>query len=113
MLVTSRSGKRWVIPKGLIESNMSAAKSAEKEALEEAGVKGIVYPKSIGKYRYRKWGGICRMTILLMEVEDVLETWPECQFRKRRWFNFDKFVAFLDERVPRKIVKDLKRYMRK
>ena len=41
LLITTRKG-RWIIPKGIIEPELSAAESAAKEALEEAGVKGEV-----------------------------------------------------------------------
>ena len=111
LLITSRSGKRWVIPKGLIEPQMSASESAEKEAFEEAGIKGTTYSRPIGRYSYRKWDGICRMTVLLMKVEELLETWPESPIRKRRWFRLDNFGKFLDERVPRRIISDLKLYI--
>jgi phosphohistidine phosphatase len=38
LLVRSRSGRRWVIPKGIVEPCLSPAASAPKEAEEEAGV---------------------------------------------------------------------------
>ena len=47
LLVTSRNKNKWVIPKGIIEENLSALESAEKEALEEAGITGKIYKKSI------------------------------------------------------------------
>ena len=107
LLITSRSGKRWVLPKGLIEPGLSAVESAEKEAFEEAGIKGKVYRKPLGRYRYWKWNGVCQMTVLPMEVKGLLKSWPECNFRKRRWVSLKKFTNLLDERVPRKIFRDM------
>jgi 8-oxo-dGTP pyrophosphatase MutT (NUDIX family) len=40
LLVTSIKKKKWIIPKGFIEYNMSPFQSAKKEAFEEAGVRG-------------------------------------------------------------------------
>ena len=37
LLITSQGGRRWVIPKGIVEPGLSAVVSAAKEALEEAG----------------------------------------------------------------------------
>jgi 8-oxo-dGTP pyrophosphatase MutT (NUDIX family) len=44
MVITSSTGKRWVIPKGLIEPDMTPQDSAAKEAWEEAGLLGKVFP---------------------------------------------------------------------
>ncbi len=40
LLITSIRKKKWIIPKGFIEFNLSAFESAKKEAFEEAGVIG-------------------------------------------------------------------------
>lgn len=42
LLVTSTRHKHWIVPKGWIALGLSAAESAAKEALEEAGVCGQV-----------------------------------------------------------------------
>ena len=41
LLVTSRKGTRWVLPKGVVEPGMTPAASAAREALEEAGIRGV------------------------------------------------------------------------
>jgi phosphohistidine phosphatase len=40
MLIASRKATRWVIPKGVKEPELSLRDSADKEALEEAGIRG-------------------------------------------------------------------------
>ena len=40
LLITSIRKKKWIIPKGFIEFNLSPFESAKKEAFEEAGVIG-------------------------------------------------------------------------
>jgi 8-oxo-dGTP pyrophosphatase MutT (NUDIX family) len=42
MLITSSTRKRWIIPKGMIEPDMTPQDSAAKEAWEEAGIIGQV-----------------------------------------------------------------------
>ena len=41
-LVTSSSGKRWVLPKGCIDPGERAWEAAERETEEEAGLRGKV-----------------------------------------------------------------------
>jgi phosphohistidine phosphatase len=84
LLVTSRKGKRWVIPKGVVEPGLSSAESAAKEAWEEAGVRGELRPEPVGSYEYPKWDGRCTVEVFLLEVQSVAESWPEAH-RSRRW----------------------------
>jgi len=54
-MVTSRSGRRWVFPKGLIDPGHTPAEAALIEAWEEAGVVGTLDPDPVGNYVYDKW----------------------------------------------------------
>lgn len=89
MLITSRDTGRWVLPKGHVEGNLSAAKSAEKEAYEEAGIKGFVHKSKIGTYEYAKSeyseDKLCRVKVFPMEVHKELSKWPEQNERTRMW----------------------------
>ena len=40
--ITSRNGKRWVIPKGWIDPGQTAGETALQEAWEEAGLTGAL-----------------------------------------------------------------------
>ncbi len=84
VMITSRKKKRWIIPKGIVETPLSAADSAAKEALEEGGIKGDVIPTPIGSYSYDKWGGTCKAEVYVMVVTELLEEWEE-DFRDREW----------------------------
>jgi 8-oxo-dGTP pyrophosphatase MutT (NUDIX family) len=91
LLITSRRSGRWVLPKGVIETNMSPAASAAKEALEEAGVIGEVDERvSLGTYTYEKWGGTCSVEVFGMRVTEELTDWPEAHTRIRRWMTIDE-----------------------
>ena len=84
LLITTRKG-RWTIPKGIVEAGMTPAESAANEAYEEAGVRGRLIEKSIGRFQYPKWGGTCRVEVFLLEAAELLESWPEGEFRRRQW----------------------------
>lgn len=79
-----------------MEPHLSAASSAEKEAVEEAGILGSVNPKSIGSYTYEKWGDTCTVEVFLMDVETVLGEWPE-DIRTREWLQLPAAVRRVDE----------------
>jgi phosphohistidine phosphatase len=103
LLVTSRKGRRWVLPKGVVDPGMTAAESAAKEALEEAGVRGPVDPRVLGIYRYRKWRGTCTVEVFAMAVEEELATWPEAS-RKREWLAPEEAQRRVDEAELKAII---------
>jgi len=84
-LVTSSNGKRWIIPKGLIEPGQTATETALQEAWEEAGLVGILDPDPIGSYLYDKWCGSCHVLVFLMQVKENAQDWPERDLRQRSW----------------------------
>lgn len=97
LLVTSRSGKRWVVPKGIVEPGLTPAASAEKEAWEEAGVRGRLRPDVVGRYQYAKWGGICTVEVFVLDVELVADQWPERELRQRRWLGTAEAAELVTE----------------
>lgn len=97
LLITSSTGKRWVIPKGMIEPFMTPQTSAAKEAWEEAGIVGQVLPTLMGTYEYQKGGGTCQVEVFLMQVKTVLEVWPEASVRKRQWVSVKQAVKRVEE----------------
>ncbi|OCR01068.1 NUDIX hydrolase [Oscillatoriales cyanobacterium USR001] len=107
MVITSSTGKRWVIPKGSVEPRMTAQNSAAKEAWEEAGLIGNVFPYLLGTYEYKKLESICRVEVFLLQVEMVLEVWPEDDKRKREWVSIHKAVKRVDEPELKQIIANL------
>lgn len=98
LLIRSRSGQRWIVPKGIREPNLTHAQSALKEAWEEAGVKGDVGDAPLGRCSYRKWGGTCRLEVYPLAVTDVADHWDE-DFRERRWVSPKKAAALLQPKA--------------
>src|SRR3954471_13026149 len=102
MLVTSRETRRWVIPKGWVEKRHSPAAQAAQEAFEEAGVRGRVAKAPIGRYAYPKRLAngkqvTCEVEVFPLEVERLLEDWPEKTQRERRWFTLAEAAAAVQE----------------
>jgi len=104
MLVTSRSKRRWVLPKGVVEPGLSAVDSAVKEAWEEAGVEGRVDAEPLGCYKYEKWGGVCTVRVFLLTVEEEADLWPESGTRQRVWLGVEEAAASVDEEDLRLLI---------
>ena len=109
LLITSRKGSRWLIPKGIVEPSLSPRASAAQEALEEAGIRGSIEPTPLGRYRYRKWGGMCTVTVFVMDVTEVLDDWPEASSRRRRWVAAPDAARLLSRSGLKRLVRRLAR----
>jgi 8-oxo-dGTP pyrophosphatase MutT (NUDIX family) len=103
LLVTTRQSRRWIIPKGWPIKGLRPAKSAAREAFEEAGVRGRVGAKSVGLFIYEKildaTGGrlSCEVRIFPLLVKRQSETWPEIAQRTAQWVTPDKALAMIEE----------------
>jgi phosphohistidine phosphatase len=106
LMISSRKKRRWVIPKGIKEPDLSLRDSAVQEALEEAGIKGRISRLPIGVYQYDKWGGTCTVTVFTMEVEVVSQEWEE-SYRDREWVTLQEASARVDEAQLSRIIQSL------
>ncbi len=112
LIITSRKKKHWIIPKGIIENNLSPLESAQKEALEEAGVIGNGNENIIGKYKYKKWGGKCKVTVFSMEVKSYLDIWTE-DFRERKWIGYEDIDKYINNKKLLKIINNFFKLQKK
>jgi len=78
LLVNTNGGGKWTFPKGAPEPSMSHSQAAEREAWEEAGVRGHIEPRHFHLYLHSKgvfWKppGVREFVIkaFLMEVEMI------------------------------------------
>jgi len=83
ILITSRSGKKWILPKGFIDEGLTPSESAIKEAFEEAGVTGTVSETPAGFYNYTRQMKDYRVLLFPMKTENVNNKWPESSERER------------------------------
>jgi 8-oxo-dGTP pyrophosphatase MutT (NUDIX family) len=102
MLVTSRGTRRWIIPKGNPEKGKTGAAVGAIEAFEEAGLLGEVWNKPIGSYlspKHLASGRVttCSIEVYRMDVEEVLDDWPEKGQRERAWYPLDEAAMLVGE----------------
>lgn len=108
LLVTTRGGQRWMLPKGWPKPFRSSAASAAEEAaeeafeeaFEEAGVRGSIAERDIGMFEHLKLldGGksvICDVTVHPLRVQTMLDVWPEEATRERRWLSVAEAMSLV------------------
>lgn len=107
LLITSTSTGQWIVPKGMLEPDMTPAASAANEAWEEAGALGEVDEEPIGVWRRTKWGRPCRVDVYALRVTEVLEDYPEAGYRERGWFSIDAASARVREPDLARLIAEL------
>jgi 8-oxo-dGTP pyrophosphatase MutT (NUDIX family) len=92
LLVNTNGGSKWTFPKGDPEASLSHGQAAEREAWEEAGVRGNIEPRHFCLYIHSKgvfWKppGVREYVIkaFLLEVQRVEE--PPESSRNPTWFS--------------------------
>jgi 8-oxo-dGTP pyrophosphatase MutT (NUDIX family) len=90
LVITSRDTGRWVIPKGWHMTGKQPHAIAEREAFEEAGIKGKAGREPIGSYGYMKKmaGGhkvLTRVQVHALEVKTLVKDFPEKGTRRLEW----------------------------
>jgi len=92
LLISSIRRKKWIIPKGYVEFNLSHFESAKKEAFEEAGVFGENETIELGSFKVHKNIGTCLIQVFSMEVNKILDDYPDKERRRRKWFSIEEAV---------------------
>ncbi|TGU96968.1 NUDIX hydrolase [Mesorhizobium sp. M00.F.Ca.ET.151.01.1.1] len=101
MLVTSRTTRRFIVPKGWPMKGKSGRKAATIEALEEAGVRGKTLKRPAGIYSY--WKRLANrfvrvdVIVFLLEVTEELADWQEAKRRQRAWLAPADAAMLIDE----------------
>ena len=114
LLITSLNSKRWILPKGWPEPDLSLAESAAHEAFEEAGVTGKLDQRAIGTYHYLKEkkdgsGLPCSVDVFVLAVTKQLQDWPEKGARTLAWMPIDQAIRQVGELGLRPILKDFRK----
>lgn len=102
LLLTSRDTGRWVVPKGWPISGKKAHAVVEREAYEEAGVRGTAEKEPFGFYHYMKGlqTGLkvpVRVQVHLLEVEEMLKNFPEKGSRQLEWVSPEEAATRVNE----------------
>ena len=112
MLVTSRTTRRFIVPKGWPMKGKSGRRAAMIEAREEAGVLGKTLKEPAGTYSYwkRLENGFIRVDVIvyLLEVTKELSNWQEAESRQRAWLAPEDAALLIDEPDLSTLLRDLK-----
>ena len=111
MLVTSRTTRRFIVPKGWPMKGKSGRKAATIEAQEEAGVLGKTLREPAGTYSYwkRLANRFVRVDVIvyLLKVTEELADWQEAKRRQRAWLAPADAAMLIDEPDLSTLVKTL------
>jgi 8-oxo-dGTP pyrophosphatase MutT (NUDIX family) len=96
MLVSSRDTRRWIIPKGWPMAGRSGMAAAAIEAMEEAGLLGVMSEEPIGHFHYAKRLSrrvdLCKVEVFSLRVVRQRHHWPEKHERVTQWYPVAKAV---------------------
>jgi 8-oxo-dGTP pyrophosphatase MutT (NUDIX family) len=114
LLITSLNSKRWIIPKGWPEAELSPAENAAREAFEEAGVTGKISAEPVGSYHYLKekkdGGGMpCTVKVFALAVTKQLDDWPEKGAREMLWLSPEQAAVKVSEPALRQLLKNFRK----
>lgn len=100
-LVTTSKGKGWIVPKGSVDEGERPRDAAIREADEEAGLRGRVARKPIGRYLHGHEHERCRVDVYPMRVTTVRSRWLEYHRRERRWMPVSDAASRLRQELQR------------
>lgn len=114
LLITSLRSHRWILPKGWAEDGMSLSQAAAREALEEAGVTGIITAAPIGRYHYLKekkvWGALpCRVDVFGLQVTGRRRAFAEKGDREIVWLPLAEAALRVTEPGLRHLIKNFRK----
>ena len=103
IIITSTSGKSWILPKGHPENHLNKSQLAELETYEEAGVKGNIINSKLRKEFKRDDENTLIIYPLLINV--ILDTWPEKGIRERRLVSIKEALKLVTKKEHLKAIK--------
>ncbi|KAL5700553.1 diphosphoinositol-polyphosphate diphosphatase [Ranunculus cassubicifolius] len=95
LMISSPNRDDLVFPKGGWENDETMCEAACREALEEAGVKGVLDENALGFWEFRSKSsqnsctleGYCRGYMFALKVEEEFCNWAEEDCHRRRWLS--------------------------
>ncbi|KAG8475424.1 hypothetical protein CXB51_032260 [Gossypium anomalum] len=102
LMISTPNRDDLVFPKGGWENDETVHEAACREALEEAGVKGILDEDPLGVWEFRSKSrqnccnmeGGCRGYMFALEVTEELDSWAEQTSYKRKWLSPEEAYKF-------------------
>jgi 8-oxo-dGTP pyrophosphatase MutT (NUDIX family) len=114
LLVTSLGSRRWILPKGWPETDLTPSENAAREAFEEAGVTGKIAARAVGRYHYLKdkkaGGGVaCSVDVFALHVTKQVDDYPEKNMRTLAWLPLEQAAARVSEPGLRQLLRDFRK----
>jgi 8-oxo-dGTP pyrophosphatase MutT (NUDIX family) len=107
LLITTRKKGHWSVPKGWLIKDGTPQGTAAVEAFEEAGVRGAVAEKHIGRFRKRRLRKRqCDVRIFPMKVRRQQSIWPEMEQRSRIWVSQRKAARLVKKPGLRRAIRE-------
>lgn len=103
VIITSTSGKSWILPKGHPENHLNKSQVAELETYEEAGVKGSIVNSTLRKEFKQDEDNI--LIIFPLRIKKILDTWPEQNIRERRLVSIKEALNLVTKKDHLKAIK--------
>lgn len=109
MLITTKSKRRWSVPKGSLIRNTSPHRTAALEAYEEAGVMGVIAKRALSSFKHRKRKGERTRTmdvaVFPMKVHGRERWWPEKGEREAIWVSAEMAARLVHKAELRQLIK--------
>eukprot|EP00026_Physarum_polycephalum_P023237 Phypoly_transcript_28110.p1 GENE.Phypoly_transcript_28110~~Phypoly_transcript_28110.p1 ORF type:complete len:148 (+),score=36.33 Phypoly_transcript_28110:35-445(+) len=105
LLVTNKSGKNWVLPKGTVKKSEQDHEAAARETEEEAGVKGDIAGPLGLHFDHKKEYAIQFFTL---KVTKEKKKWDEKSNRQRKWFSIDEAIGIVKKKYVVEVLHNLK-----
>lgn len=109
VLVRSRTGQRWVFPKGRPEKGRAHEEVAKDEAWEEAGLKGKI--KSDPSEFKLTHGTTKKLFLYHMSVDKIHDCYPESDKRERIFVSPEEAEKLLGKDLRKALRSMSKRYL--
>jgi 8-oxo-dGTP pyrophosphatase MutT (NUDIX family) len=110
-LVTTRTTRRWTLPKGWPIKGRKDPQAARIEAKQEAGLVGKADKKPIGTYPYWKRLDthfvLVETTVYRVEVKATLKKWKEQGQRDVQWVPLEEAALLVAEPGLARLLRDL------
>jgi 8-oxo-dGTP pyrophosphatase MutT (NUDIX family) len=113
LLITTRTKRRWSVPKGWPIERETPHGTAAIEAFEEAGLIGKIAAVEVGRFKHRrqskKQDVKCDVRIFPLQVLTEEADWPEKGQRRRLWVSHRAAARLVHKTGLKKAIQSLGR----